>query len=1057
MRVLFATGSPPAYMLPPQLGDEQVNCGPDWTDESGPDGRARSLATPVGSYDLAAVAAKLPPGQKPDVVVCLIDSSRRSMPRNLAAFRCPRVLLVADTHHLSAPLIGTLRYVAGEPFDRIVVVYDRHHAAFLFGAGLRNLLWFPGLTLPHGDAAVRAARHDGSRARRIGFVGQSGKHHPRRSGLLDALKAGGLPLVQQAIPQAGALGFYGASLVGFNASLNGDLNLRVFEILAAGGALLTDRLAPQSGLSRLLTEGKEVATYGSQEELVERAAHLMAHPSEALAMGVAGAEWFDRNFSEAWRRKAFAALAFDGTPAPGFEFSPAEKIRVYFGGNNDLLLRSMMAYEHVQELHRTQESVSVSLEAGAPADFTEMCSTLPRVAVVQAGAAADLAVSGSAQLGGLSLAGTKSLWCWDAKGAEVESMASALAPRGLALASRDAALFSKGGPAAQEMTAEGLASEGRALFEKGDLKGALHHAQAALQKAGKCVEALVLFGEIALARGGGPFAEKLFIHALGLRERDLGIEALLGDALRIQGKHGLAAECYQRILRGRPRDLKTLLSLAGIRVAEGDLAEAETALRLAQKHHPASAAAAHELGNCLKRQGRILEAVEWHRRALGHTGPVRTPRIGARRRAMFVVQHPSTWTSMASIVAAFRADPLWETTLVALPYNHPYLPDPADRAAIFGFLEQEGLPFVRWDQFPLAPDCADVLFLQNPYDVTRPAGWRTQELIRLVPRIAYAPYAIEIGGTREDTTHQFNQPLQNLAWAVFARSEEHRALFAKHGAAGNAHVVETGHPKFDLLCSLPETPPASEFSVFAKGRPIVVWNPQFDIRADGSGYSTFLTWWKFLPEEFARRPGLAFVIRPHPLFFTTLEARRLLTRAQVDDFIARCSQAGNVLIDRGPSYLSLFAAAAAIISDGASFLLEFGATGKPVCYLHNPLGPFAHLDYELDLDFVRRECAWAQSEGDIVRFLDGVKAAGGPAQAARAAAARLALSVNPDGAGAGIKRYVDARLDAEQDQVFPRANMRRRQDARAAAAPANLELVSAPDGAFEAPNPRRMP
>ena len=66
MRVLLATGSPPGYMLPPQLGDEQVNCGPDWPDETGPDGRVRSIRTPAGPYDLTLVAAKLPPGQQPD-------------------------------------------------------------------------------------------------------------------------------------------------------------------------------------------------------------------------------------------------------------------------------------------------------------------------------------------------------------------------------------------------------------------------------------------------------------------------------------------------------------------------------------------------------------------------------------------------------------------------------------------------------------------------------------------------------------------------------------------------------------------------------------------------------------------------------------------------------------------------------------------------------------------------------------------------------------------------------------------------------------------------------
>ena len=195
MNVLFATGSPAAYMLPPVLSGSQVICGPDWKDVIGPDGRVRSLATPVGSYDLAAIAAKLPPEQQPDVVVCLVDASWRNLPSNLAAFACPKVLLIADTHHLQSPLLGTMRYMAAEPFDRCILLYDRHHAAFFHAAGFRNLFWLPGLTFPHGDAAVQAARVRGNRAPRIAFVGQAGKYHPRRTRLLEELKARGVNFV----------------------------------------------------------------------------------------------------------------------------------------------------------------------------------------------------------------------------------------------------------------------------------------------------------------------------------------------------------------------------------------------------------------------------------------------------------------------------------------------------------------------------------------------------------------------------------------------------------------------------------------------------------------------------------------------------------------------------------------------------------------------------------------------------------------------------------------------------------------------------------------------
>ncbi|EIQ00310.1 hypothetical protein OpiT1DRAFT_04853 [Opitutaceae bacterium TAV1] len=380
MRILFSTGSPAGYMAPPRLGDEQINCGPDWENRK-ENGRVVSLRTPVGSYDLAALASRLPPEQKPDAVVCLVDASRRNTPRNLRAFKCPRVLLVADTHHLRSPLTGMLNYIAAETFDRIVLLYDRHHAGIFRAAGVKNLFWFPGLTFPHGDAVVRAARASQRKAC-VAFVGQAGRVHPRRGKLLTRLQEAGLPLRHETVGQGEALRVYGSSLAGFNASLNGDLNLRFFEILASGAALLTDELAAGSGLDRLMENGVMTGIYRSAGELVERVRQALAHPEETSKTGAAGARWFDTRLGEQIRREAFCSLVMDNrgpewcgpirtdecvsSPGQGYPFSAA-----------------VAAYERVQELHRQLDDVVVALDEGAPEAFAQMCSTLPRVVLRQ--------------------------------------------------------------------------------------------------------------------------------------------------------------------------------------------------------------------------------------------------------------------------------------------------------------------------------------------------------------------------------------------------------------------------------------------------------------------------------------------------------------------------------------------------------------------------------------------------------------------------------------------------------------------------------------------------
>lgn len=374
MRILFSTGSPPKYMAPPQLADHQVVCGPHWADVA-QDGRVSSLGAPAGQYDLAAVAQRLPSGQQPEAVVCLVDAGLRNMPRNLKSFKCPKVLLVADTHHLQQPLAKIIRYAKSEPFDRVVLLYDRHHEAFFRAAGIRRLFWFPGLTFPHGDRAVLSARGE-RRIPTIAFVGQAGNYHPRRARLLGALAGAGLPVDVRSLPQAESLPFYGASACGFNASLNGDLNLRIFEILAAGAVLLTDALSPASGFDTLWQENRDVLVYRSAEDLVEKARTLAAEPQLADRIGGRGAAWFDAHFLEERRRALFRSLVCDGAAPEPFQL-PEPRTSVAVPAN--FLDRAVAAYEQLQETHRVEETVVVSAGARLPEWVRGLCATLPRL------------------------------------------------------------------------------------------------------------------------------------------------------------------------------------------------------------------------------------------------------------------------------------------------------------------------------------------------------------------------------------------------------------------------------------------------------------------------------------------------------------------------------------------------------------------------------------------------------------------------------------------------------------------------------------------------------
>jgi len=505
MRLLFCTGSSASYMAPPQLADEQIICGPDWPDaEIG--GYVTALNTPLGEFDLAAVAKRIPSDQQPDVVVCLVDASWRLMPRNLRIFRCPKVLLIADTHHLNTPISGMIRYAESEPFDRIVFLYDRHHWDFFAAAGLKQLYWFPGLTFPHDDKAVAGARNSAPREPKIAFVGQTGICHPRRTSLLSQLNAHQIPLAAEAVSQREGLAIYGSSLIGFNSSLNGDLNLRIFEIIASGAMLLTDELAPTSGLNDLWQSGRELVTYATPLELVEKARHAVSHPEETKAIGAAGARWFDEHFSAQARRVAFQKLVFDGVAPAPFARPMAQAVSVA-PVSASLSPRLISGYEYLQELHRTLDRVVVVLDESVPEAFAQSCATLPRLTVRRgmpaAGTRVDFLVVGRQNFNSAGLASAIHVWSWDEAANDRVALMRRCSSMGLSLVNPTSLIFSRHGVCTH--TNEGALA--LVSLEQGSYDDAYALAEIELKKNARSVDAWLVMLDLAQEKGNAAMAQ----------------------------------------------------------------------------------------------------------------------------------------------------------------------------------------------------------------------------------------------------------------------------------------------------------------------------------------------------------------------------------------------------------------------------------------------------------------------------------------------------------------------------------------------------------------------
>jgi len=373
MRVLFSTHTRPGYMDPPSLAPGQVVCGPERPDREYR-GLVTSLKTPLGRYDLAQQVERLAPEQRPDLVVVRADATRRNRPVNLASIGARKVLLIGDTHHLRMPITGLIDYAKSEPFDLILLDYTRQHAHFFLEAGVRNLHWLPGFAIdPPPPALARGPQ------RGLIFVGMLQEQHAQRRGMIDALLGAGLqPELFHAFG-AQAPQLHAAAVVSFNCSLNGDLNQRVFEVPAAGGCLLTDRLAPQAGLEILFEPGRDLELYEGPEDLIAKAKGLLAGPARAAEIAAAGQARYREAYGRGPVMAEFAALleGRDGRPAHALVRDPRGARPA--PTPPDRLAARLAVYQGLQELHRLEPRLSVLFAGEADPDFVSDAVDLPRL------------------------------------------------------------------------------------------------------------------------------------------------------------------------------------------------------------------------------------------------------------------------------------------------------------------------------------------------------------------------------------------------------------------------------------------------------------------------------------------------------------------------------------------------------------------------------------------------------------------------------------------------------------------------------------------------------
>lgn len=214
-------------------------------------------------------------GRRYDVLL-YVDPGPPVFPLDIHRAAPVRVAYLIDVHQD----LGSRLLLA--PLFDVIFVAQRDYVDEFRKRGFANTHWLP-LACDPCQHTVPSAHRDID----VAFVGKLGATATHRRVILEQVLSKFHTNDYRAFhtpEQMGAV--YGRSKIVVNASINSDVNMRVFEALAAGAALVTDRI--KNGLTDLFNENEHYVGYSTADEAVERVSHLLAHPAEREHIATAG-------------------------------------------------------------------------------------------------------------------------------------------------------------------------------------------------------------------------------------------------------------------------------------------------------------------------------------------------------------------------------------------------------------------------------------------------------------------------------------------------------------------------------------------------------------------------------------------------------------------------------------------------------------------------------------------------------------------------------------------------------------------------------------------------
>lgn len=211
---------------------------------------------------------------------------------------------------------------------------------------------------------------------------------------------------------------------------------------------------------------------------------------------------------------------------------------------------------------------------------------------------------------------------------------------------------------------------------------------------------------------------------------------------------------------------------------------------------------------------------------------------------------------------------------------------------------------------------ADIVWYTQPWniDVGQDAYKTSKHALT-----CYVPYFVQnYGGLDMDCEPMFHR----MQWRHFTLSESWAKVFMEYQGRKRSGVVKgLGHPMLDNFYIHKDENHERRYVIYAPH-----WSCNTLER-----YSTFLKNGREILDLAKNHPEISWVFKPHPTLRNRLITGGLWPKDDVDAYYKEWESLGSSCYDG--NYIELFQKSVAMITDCASFLVEYACTGNPIIHL----------------------------------------------------------------------------------------------------------------------------